>query len=87
MAGYIIRRSNSNTWKVLDRKSGEQIGEVRSSDAGYRAESERLKMQAEASDPWLILRMVFNSEEFHLEEEGNTPLRVTAENVRNVLRN
>lgn len=87
MAAYTIRRVNSTTWNLLDRKSGEQVGVLCLSSSGYSAESERLKMKAEASDPWLILRMVFNTEEFHLEHDSAaTHLRITQENIRELLR-
>jgi hypothetical protein len=86
MAAYTIRRVNSTTWNLHDRKSGEQVGALWLSNSGYIAESERLKMKAEASDPWLILRMVFNTEEFHLEQDASTHHRLTPENVRELLR-
>ena len=86
MAAYTIRRVNSTTWNLHDRKSGEQVGVLCQLSSGYSAESERLKMKAEASDPWLILRMVFNTEEFHLEhDDHHGPLRLTADNIREFL--
>jgi hypothetical protein len=86
MAGYIVQKIGAHSWKILDRKTNQEFGVLARVENGFKAESERLKMKAEALDPWLILRMVFNTEEFHLDGvDGQEPQRLTTDNIRQLL--
>lgn len=84
MARFTLHPIESGNWRLVDRRTDAEVGKLVHVDGSFRITSDRFKMHAEAADPWLILRMVFNTEEFELHHDGN-PVKLTAHNARQLL--
>jgi hypothetical protein len=84
MARFTLQRITSGNWRLLDPRTDSEVGLLVHAEGSYRLTSDKFKMQAEAADPWLILRLVFNSEEFDVHHDGES-LQLTELNARQLL--
>ena len=57
-------------WSVVGIAEGRQAGTLRRTGEMFTAESKELRATAETSDPLLALRMVFRTEKFFIEANG-----------------
>ena len=57
-------------WAVLELPAAREIGSLRKAGDMFTAQSKPLRATAETSDPLLALRMVFRTEKFFIEANG-----------------